>query len=123
MVNCHDVTARKAMEKPLRGSEARYRCAERGTQGEVWEWNVESGEDYLSTGWLELSGYAEGNLKSHINTVRSLIHPDDRTAVWKTVEDAFHTGEPFAVEMRLRCKDDTYLWVRARYAGHASGGL
>ena len=116
VINGRDVTERKAAEASLLGSEARYRRAERGTNDGLWEWTIESGEDYLSERWLELLGYDRGDLSTHIETVRNLIHPEDSPRVWKIVEQSFHTGDPFSVEMRMRRKDGGYLWVRSRAA-------
>lgn len=105
---------RDRQETELRGSEARYRRAEHGTNDGIWEWNITTGEEYFSTRWLEMLGYARGELAETVKSFAELIHPDDRAHAWAESSRSVREGGPFSVEMRLRRKDGTYLWVLSR---------
>jgi PAS domain S-box-containing protein len=109
-----DVTKRKRAEEALHASEARYRRAERGTNDGLWEWNIITGGEYFSPRWLAILGYDEGDLPNTVEAFVDLVHPDDKTRVWAAAERHQQDRTPFDVEMRMRCKDGAYLWVRSR---------
>ncbi|MBA3848812.1 MAG: hypothetical protein C0502_02305 [Opitutus sp.] len=109
-----DITERKRTIEALHLSETRLRRAERGTNDGLWEWDVATGEDYFSDGWLGMLGYRRGDLRPHVDSFASLVHPDDRDRVWAAVQAHLRQGEVFDVEMRLRGKDGGHRWVRSR---------
>lgn len=53
-------------------------------------------EDTLGTGWLEA------------------LHPDDRQRVTEYWSEHLETGQPVDVKYRIRLKEGSYRWVRAR---------
>lgn len=110
----HDITARKQAEEALRASERRYARAVRGAQDGVWDWNIKTGEDYLSPRWKELLGFREDELKNHVSTFFSRIHPEDVRRVKEAVRDHLAKRAPYDVELRLRAKDGGYRWFRSR---------
>jgi C4-dicarboxylate-specific signal transduction histidine kinase len=55
---------------------------------------------------------AEGGLSS---AIRTIVHPDDRDALFRTLRHSFSTGEPFAMKFRNRRWDGAYRWQE----GHA----
>lgn len=110
----HDITARKQAEEALRISEGRYARAVRGTQDGVWDWNVATGEDYLSPRWKELLGFRKDELENHVDTFFSRIHPEDVARVQAAVQAHLKKHVPYDVEMRLRSKDGSYRWFRTR---------
>ena len=109
-----DVTERRQVEAALLASEERYKRVERGTNDGLWEWNVVTGYDYFSPRWLEMLGYQPGELPYVVDTFVSLIHPDDVERVGQAITSHLENQKNFDVEMRLRHKDGSYIWVLSR---------
>ncbi|MGH3848972.1 MAG: PAS domain S-box protein, partial [Pseudonocardiaceae bacterium] len=108
---------RKQVEESLRLSEQRYALAEQATNDGVWDWYPLTGEDYLSPRWKALLGFAEDELANTDESFFSRIHPDDAATVTEAVRLHFEEHQPYDVELRLRCKDESYRWFRSRGEG------
>ncbi|MBP6773086.1 MAG: PAS domain-containing protein [Gemmatimonadaceae bacterium] len=80
----------------------------------TWEWNIESGHVLFNAPWLAMLGYAEGELPPHIDTWRSMSHPDDLVMV-KAVMTAHLKGQTpeYRCEQRLKHRDGSWRWVMA----------
>lgn len=109
-----DITDQKSAEKALRESEDRYARAVKGTSDGLWDWNILTGEDYLSPRWKEMLGFAPHELADHEISFFSRIHPDDVARVNAAVQAHLERQEPYDIEMRLRTRDDRYKWIRSR---------
>jgi len=60
----------------------------------------------------DLTGYRRDELENRGDFFGSqLIHPDDRSAVWQSVQAALERKEPFELTYRIRTKDDRIKWV------------
>lgn len=114
VINCHDITERKLAEIALQETEARYRRAELGTRDGLWERNLVTGEVYCSPRWLEMLGYAAGDLSLHMDALEKLVHAEDAGRVWAAEEYSLQNDVHFDTEHRLLCKNGQYLWVRSR---------
>lgn len=85
-----------------------YRCRNNRS------WSME----YVSAGCRELTGYDAAQLiDSHSLTFNSLIHPQDRERVWRSVQDGLGAGQAFAFDYRLLCADGTQKQVIDRGCG------
>ena len=109
-----DITKNKNSEEAWRESEARYRRVERGTNDGLWEWNIPTGINYYSPRWMMMLGYDPDELPSNVDTFTNLIHPEDKEKVWAAVDSHLKNRTLYDIDIRLRCKNDEYLWVRAR---------
>jgi PAS domain S-box-containing protein len=89
-----------------------YRCRnERG-------WPMEELRGEVST----LTGYEAAELESHPHLYsEQVIHPDDRSAVWESIQDAVAQRESFEVTYRIRTKAGETKWVWERGRGVYSG--
>ena len=106
-----------AFEARLRQAEDRFRQAlDRAGHG-VWEWNVATGAVEFSATWRGMLGYAEGDLRGHVDTWARLVHPEDRATTMAALE-AHLAGQDQRYESthRVRCKDGTWKWVLDRGA-------
>lgn len=115
VANFRDVTERRRAEVGLRISEQRYALASRGANDGLWDWNIETGEVYLSPRWKELLGYAEHELPHSLSVWYDLVHADDLPRL--KAEIATHLSDRtrhFVLEHRLRHKDGGYRWMLAR---------
>ena len=93
----------------------RFLFAVEGTSDGLY-WGVPSGERWWSKGFRELIGYSEDELPASYESWVSLLHPDDRNDILKSLEDHFEKGVPYNIEYRLRTKNRGYRWVLARGA-------
>ena len=109
--------ALKQSEAALRQSEERYARVVRGINDGLWDWDIATGEDYLSPRWKTLLGYGDDELPNHESTFQNLLHPEDRQKVWDAVQAHLVQGQVYDIEMRLRTKSGDYRWFRSR--GHA----
>jgi PAS domain S-box-containing protein len=115
-----DITARKLAEQALRESEARYGRAVRATKDGLWEWDIATGNTYLSPRWKELLGFADDELPNDRKIAfYDRLHPDDLAVVEAASRENLTRFVPYAVEVRLRAKNGEYRWFHIR--GQAEG--
>ena len=102
-------------EQALVESEYRWKFAIEGSGDGVWDWNIQSDEAKYSTRWKEMLGYAEGDILPTNQEWVDRIHPEDQSYVAAAMR-AYLEGKTaiYVVEYRLRCKDDSYMWILGR---------
>ncbi len=106
---------RRDAEEALRESDARWQFALEGAGDGLWDWNAETNEVYFSRQWKTMLGYEEEEIGSTLNEWDRLVHPDDRTHVYRDLERHLADKTPsYSSEHRLLCKDGTYKWVLDR---------
>ncbi|HSS63037.1 MAG TPA: sigma 54-interacting transcriptional regulator [Gammaproteobacteria bacterium] len=108
-----DITERKRMEQTIRASEQRYaRILDALAEG-IYEWNIETGELYVSPRLKQIMEFESGEPTSGDWNER--VHPGDfecyRNALREHFKQQTHHLE---CEYRLRVKDGSYRWIQDR---------
>jgi PAS domain S-box-containing protein len=109
-----DITKRKLVETALKESEERYAFAISGTNDGLWDWNIETNENYMSPRFKEILGYQDSELENNVEVFFNALHPDDVDRVKEEVRAHFEEHVPFNTEYRLRRKGGDYVWVLAK---------
>ncbi len=106
---------RRNAERELQKSHERFLLAVNGNRDGIWDWDITTGDLFLSARWKEMLGYRDDELPNVIDTFRDHLHPEDRPRVMKYV-DSYLKGEfrHYQIEFRMRRKDGEHLWVLAR---------
>ncbi len=101
----------------LQFGEERWKLAVEGARDGIWDWNVQSDEVFYSARWKEILGYRDDEIASSRVEWEGRLHPDDVISTLATVDLHLRGQSPFyQAEYRLRCKDGSWKWVRARGA-------
>ncbi len=81
----------------------------------MWDWDLRSGTETRATQWEAMFGYAVGDLDGSLQAFVSRVHPEDLPRV-EVAAKAYRNGETseYAVDLRLRCKDNSWKWVQTR---------
>jgi PAS domain S-box-containing protein len=110
-----DISQRKRDEEQLRLSEARLNMALEAAQDGLWDWNVMTGEVYLSPRWVASMGYDPTRPVVKVEELVALTHPDDLPAVKRGNAAHLH-GETPVYEREYRIKDGHggWSWVLVR---------
>ena len=75
----------------------------------IWDWNVVTGEMYLSPAWKRQLGYRDNELANDVATIDELLHPDDRAQIADDRRRIDETDTEFYEDTcRMRHKDGTY---------------
>jgi diguanylate cyclase (GGDEF)-like protein/PAS domain S-box-containing protein len=110
-----DVTDQVEIEQRLRLSEERYNLAIEMSLIGTWDWNIESNLLYWSPRMKEIVGIVDETFEpKNSEFFASLLHPDDVERVEAARRDHLENRTPYHVEFRLRHKQGSYVWVRAR---------
>lgn len=106
---------REWKEQALRISEERYARALRGTTDGLWDWNITTGDVYLSPRWKQMLGYAENELPNNReSSFLSRLHPEDVFKVRAARQEHFAQRAPYQAEFRLMTKSGEYKWFLTR---------
>jgi len=103
-----------AFEAALRLSEERFSLAVLGGSDGLWDWNVQTGEMYLSPRSKELAGYADHEMGNTPDAFLKLLHPTDRITALDALRAHLREDAPFDLEFRCLSKQSDYRWMRAR---------
>lgn len=112
-----DIDARRAAEEALHESEARFHHVVQGSSEGIWDWDLKLRRYYISSGMKTLLGYTEDELPNERASFFHVMHPADLKRVRAAIARHFTQRIPFDTELRLRHKDGSVCWYRAR--GHA----
>ena len=103
------------MTDQLRESEYRWKYALEGAGDGVWDWNRATDEVVYSQRWKQMLGYGDSDIDNSAKTWRTLIHPDDEGQVQASLRAyAASTSASYEAQFRMRCKDGSWRWIRAR---------
>jgi PAS domain S-box-containing protein len=110
-VHVADVTPLKLLEQERRRSEERLELVLEATSSGAWDWNIQTGEVYFSSYWIESLGYTSSDVSRNAAFWEALVHPDDLPRVKKALEEHFSGRAPsYECVNRLRRKDGTWRW-------------
>jgi PAS domain S-box-containing protein len=107
-----DVSAAKDAEEALRLSEERQHRAFVASGVVLWDFDLETGQVYLSENWADLVGGDGGTTVTTLQALVALVPREDQLAI----RDAFvpvlkGTRESYSVEHRVRKADGATAWV------------
>ncbi|WP_392531069.1 PAS domain-containing protein [Nostoc sp. C117] len=107
-----DISDRKQAEQTLRDSEERLQMALEGSGGGLWDWNIITNEDYLSSRWLEMLGYEKGELPDDFSSWERLIHPDDKVWVMERLNAHLQDDSvSYTFEYQMLTKSGEWKWI------------
>jgi len=92
----------------------RLRLAMEASKSVGWDWDVRSGRDTWFGDLKTMFGIPSDTYTGHVEDFRRRIHPEDRTRVWKAVNDAKRSHEPYDTECRIVWPDGSERWVSAQ---------
>lgn len=99
----------------LAASEERLNLVLRSVNDGVWDWNLKSGQAYLSPKYYEIAECTPGAVNPDLDYFISLIHPDDRQRVLDVMKA--HLGgatEASVVEYRMNTGSGAVKWILGR---------
>ncbi|MBS2008835.1 MAG: PAS domain S-box protein [Cyanobacteria bacterium SZAS TMP-1] len=99
----------------LAQSEARYSLAVDGSMDGIWDWNIDTGDVFLSPRWKELLGYGVDEVNLNHAEFFELIHDDDKGLVRQALDDHISGRTPvYSANFRIRNKAGEYRWFSGR---------
>lgn len=116
LLTARQLAANKKMERTLELEKQQLSDIIVGTNTGIWEWNVQTGVFTVNDLLAKMIGCLREELEPiTVETWRDRIHPEDFTQAKPILENVFsHITEIFAIEIRIRHKSDTWVWLHAK---------
>ena len=110
-----DISGQKKAEKDLLDLKEKYELALNGSRDGIFDWDIGSGDLFLSRRWKEMLGYGDRELKNEFQTFLSLLHDEDVPMVDAYVQK-YLAGviKNYSLEFRMKHKDGSLRWILAR---------
>ena len=109
-----DVTALKESEERLRESEQQLSLALEGSELALFDWNIKTGEVFLSEQWSVMLGGSPELTRTTFSALEGVTHPDDRPLVRERLRDALKgTTSHYRVEHRVRAGERGWIWIQS----------
>ncbi len=106
-----DISDRKAAEKAMRQQEERLRMAMEAGGMASWEWDVPTGRIRYSESASLVARGTDLEPYAGVAILMEMLHPEDREAFQRAIEDSAQRGEPFQCEYRVLMHDGAYHWI------------
>ncbi len=106
-----DVTEQKQAEEHLRRSESYLAEGQRISHTGSWAWNASTGELFWSLEYFRICGVDPDTFTPTLESVRPLVHPEDRDAMYQAFETALRDRTGFDHEFRFVRPDGTVRHV------------
>lgn len=81
----------------------------------IWDWNLQTHEVTFDGRYYTMAGYSPNEFPSSYQNWRNRLHPDDLVMAEQAAKDFIEGNlSKYDIEFRFRCKDGSYIWIRAR---------
>ncbi len=107
VLHVRDGTARHEADERVRRSEEQLRRAQSIARIGSWTWDIPRDVISWSRELYDIYGVEPGAFDASYEAFLGLIHPDDRDAVRRTMQDAFEAARPYTVRHRIVRPDGT----------------
>lgn len=94
----------------------RWKLALESAGDAIWDCNIPDNHIKYSSSFFDMLGYADAEFGDGVETLFTLMHPDDRYIARDKLQE-YQKGDipgQLALEFRLRCKGGDYKWVLCR---------
>ena len=99
----------------LMQTEERWQLALKGNNDGIWDWNLQTGELFLSDRFKEITGYEHSKTLDYFDELNRGTHPDDLALVMQALQDHLNKKTPhYIIEYRCWCYNSAYKWILSR---------
>lgn len=109
-----DITDLKKAEIAFKESEQRLRLAQDAAKVGTWEWDLRTNENFWSDELWTLYGLEPNSCKPSYEAWLQTIHPDDRAAAERAVQEAASQGRELNAEWRTNNVRGDSRWLMSR---------
>jgi PAS domain-containing protein len=103
-------------------SEERYTLAMKGTQDDLWDWNVLTGKVIYGERWKSMLGFKADEIQDYFSEWERLVHPDDLNKASLSIREFLNnTTNKYEAEFLMRHKDGQYLNILSRAFASENG--
>jgi len=96
-------------------TEERWQLALKGNNDGIWDWNLHTGEIFLSDRFKAITGYEHSPNLDYFDEWNRITHPDDLDLVMQAFQDHLDRTTPhYIIEYRLWCYNSSYKWILSR---------
>jgi len=108
-----DVTPLKRTEQMLRESEQQLSLALEGSQLALFDWNIGTGEIFLSEHWAVMLGGKPAPTRTTLAVLAEFTHPDDRPPQRLVLREVLKGAiSHYRVEYRVKTRSGQWIWVQ-----------
>ncbi len=110
-----DITQQKQTEADLRASEERFSLVIEGANDGIWDWEINTGNTYISPRWKTMFGYFDQELTNQMESFKKILHPEDSERVFGILERYLNREiSQYEVEFRGVTKLGSIRWIMTR---------
>jgi PAS domain S-box-containing protein len=107
-----DISREEQALEILRSDEQRFRAVAQATTDAVWDYDVVTNTVWWSDGLTAVFGYPQGEVSGELDWWASRIHPEDREAVERSLDEAVRQcRSDWSASYRFKRHDGTYAQV------------
>lgn len=115
-----DVTARKQVQDRLAETDRLFASLVSNLPGMVYRCRNDAARtlEYTNDGCFELTGYRPADLLAgNVSYGKDIIHPDDQSKVWGSVQASLSAQRPYQLTYRIITADKQVRWVWEQGSG------
>ncbi|MEG4859800.1 PAS domain S-box protein [Microcoleus sp. K1-B6] len=99
----------------LMQTEERWQLALKGNNDGIWDWNLQTGELFVSERFKEITGYEDSEISDYNKKWKTSLHPDDLVISQQLLQEHLERKTPhYITEYRLWCYNSAYKWILSR---------
>ena len=104
-----------ARTQELSAAEERLRLALEATSDGLWDWNIQTGENYCSPSYFRMLHHEPAAFEPTTESCwLQLLHPEDRDRAQREAMEKLSAVGHYELEFRMRTGEGEYRWILSR---------